>query len=345
MSKALVISGGGSKGAFAVGVIKYLAANFPMSKFDMYVGTSTGSLIAPLAALDKIDELEELYTTQNTKDIVQKFNIGDRLSKNSIMGVDPLWKLVNKHYTDDFYEKLQQSGKQIFLATTCLQTSELVIYSNKPQAASDNYASRQIETPMQFRKAVLASACQPVFMPPVKVNLDFDGAEDQFYQYVDGGVREYAGIEMAIQNGATEIVAILLSAEHTAVELTEYKDIYGILEKTISIFTEDVGKNDMVIPMQFNEALKYIDSVKRKMRKAGLTKEEVDEYFTTSTTPNPFQDKVPLKIHIVRPQKPLGGGPGGLDFVPGDMTVMLSTGEEIMQEYIAKLEAEGSSWV
>jgi NTE family protein len=286
-----------------------------------------------------------LYTTQNTNNIVQKFDIGDRLSQNSIMGVDPLWELIKKHYTDDFYTALQQSGKQIFLATTCLQTSELVIYSNKQQAASDNYASRQIESPLQFRKAVLASACQPVFMPPVKVNLDIPGAPDQLHQYVDGGVREYAGIEMAIQNGATEIVAILLSAEHTEVETKEFKDIYSILEKTISIFTEDVGKNDMVIPIQYNEALKYIESVKRKMRKAGVTKEEVDEYFTTSRTPNPFQDKVPLTIHVIRPQQPLGGGPGGLDFIPADMTVMLSTGEEIMQEYIAKLEAEGSVWV
>lgn len=344
MSKALVISGGGSKGAFAVGVIKYLAANFPATKFDMYVGTSTGSLIAPLAALNKVAELEELYTTQNTSNIVQKFDIGDRLSQNSIMGVDPLWELIKKHYTDDFYTALQQSGKQIFLATTCLQTSQLVIYSNKPQAPSDNYACRQLESPLQFRKAVLASACQPVFMPPVKVNLDIPGAPDQQHQYVDGGVREYAGIEMAIQNGATEIVAILLSAEHTEVETKEFKDIYSILEKTIAIFTEDVGKNDMVVPVQYNEALKYIDSVKRKMRRDGLTKEVVDEYFTTSSTPNPFQGKVPITIHVIRPQQPLGGGPGGLDFIPADMTVMLSTGEEIMQQYIAKLEAEGSVW-
>lgn len=344
MSKALVISGGGSKGAFAVGVIKYLRKNFPNSTFDMFVGTSTGSLIAPLAALNMLDELEELYTTQNTTDIVQKFNIGDRLSQNSIMGVDPLWELVKKHYSDDFYNKLQQSGKQVFLATTCLQTSELVIYSNKDQAPSDNYTTRKVESALQFRKAVLASACQPVFMPPVKINQDINGANDQFYQYVDGGVREYAGIEMAIQNGAKEIVAILLSAEHTEVETKEYKDIYSILQKTISIFTEDVGKNDMVIPMQYNEALKYIESVKRKMKKAGISKEEIDEYFTTSRTPNPFQDKLPLNIHIIRPNQPLGGGPGGLDFVPADMTVMLSTGEEIMEQYIAKLEAEGSSW-
>lgn len=344
MSKALVISGGGSKGAFAVGVIKYLHANFPNSKFDMYVGTSTGSLIAPLAAMNRIDELEELYTTQRTENIVQKFNIGDRLNANSIMGVDPLWELIKKHYSDDFYTSLQQSGKQVFLATTCLQTSELVIYSNKDQVPSDNYTGRKIESAQQFRKAVLASACQPVFMPPVKINLDIQGAPDQSYQYVDGGVREYAGIEMAIQNGAKEIVAILLSAEETEVETQEFKNIYSILQKTISIFTEDVGKNDMIIPFQYNEALKYIDSVKRKMRNAGVSKEDVDEYFTTSGTPNPFQNKTPVTIHVIRPGKPLGGGPGGLSFVPDEMIAMLDTGETIIQQYIAKLESEGSTW-
>jgi len=344
MSKALVISGGGSKGAFAVGVIKYLTVNFPASGFDMYIGTSTGALIAPFAALGKIAELEQLYTTQNTSDIVQKFDIGDRLLQNSLMGVDPLWELIKKNYTDDFYASLQQSGKQVFLATTCLQTSELVIYSNKPQAASGDYASRQIELPIQFRKAILASACQPVFMPPVKVNQDIQGAPDRLYQYVDGGLREYVGIEMAIQNEATEIVAVLLSSDKTPVDTREYNDIYSILEKTISIFTDDVSKNDLVIPSQYNEALKYIDSVKRKMRRAGISNEKVKEFFTTSRTPNPFQDKVPLTIHVIRPEQPLGGGQGGLDFVPAEMTAMLNKGEEAMQHYIAKLEAEGSGW-
>ncbi len=52
MSRALVISGGGSKGAFAVGIVKRLLENYPNLKFDMYVGTSTGSLIVPLLAMN-----------------------------------------------------------------------------------------------------------------------------------------------------------------------------------------------------------------------------------------------------------------------------------------------------
>jgi NTE family protein len=345
MSKALVISGGGSKGAFAVGVVKYLSENFPDSVFDMFVGTSTGALIAPLAAMGRIDLLEEFYTTKRTQDIVQKFDIGDRLDKNSILGVDPLWELIKQHYTDGFYNELLQSGKRVFLATTCLQTSELVIYSTHDQTSTDNYTSRQLQLPVQFRKAVLASACQPVFMPPVMVNKDIAGSPEQFHQYVDGGVREYAGIEVAIQNGATEIVAILLSAEQASIDNREFKNIPDILQKTIDIFVTDVSKNDLIIPRQYNEALKYIDAVKRKMRRDGLSAEVVNEYFRTSRTPNPFQDKIPLTIHVIRPKTPLKGGPGGLDFIPADMKQMVTQGETRIEGYIASLEAEGGTWV
>lgn len=55
---ALIISGGGSKGAFAVGVLKFIFSQRPNIRFDLICGTSTGALIAPLAALREIGELE-----------------------------------------------------------------------------------------------------------------------------------------------------------------------------------------------------------------------------------------------------------------------------------------------
>ena len=73
--RTLVISGGGCKGAFAVGVIRNLAANFPDISFDIFVGTSTGSLIAPFASLGELDILEQLYTTITTDNIITKGNI------------------------------------------------------------------------------------------------------------------------------------------------------------------------------------------------------------------------------------------------------------------------------
>ncbi len=50
MKKALVISGGGSKGAFAGGVAQYLMQN-KNKKYDLFIGTSTGSLMVSHLAL------------------------------------------------------------------------------------------------------------------------------------------------------------------------------------------------------------------------------------------------------------------------------------------------------
>ena len=62
---------------------------------------------------------------------------------------------------------------------------------------------------------------------------------------------------MAIDNGATEIFTILLSSGDKVVYDTEFKTIFPILQQTIDIFTEDVGKNDLIIPGQYNDCLLY----------------------------------------------------------------------------------------
>lgn len=345
MSRALVISGGGSKGAFAVGVINRLIREYPLLNFDTYVGTSTGSLIAPLAAMGAYNLLEELYTTQKTENIIKKSNLGDRLNQHSIFDANPLWRLIEQYYNDENYDILQQSGKKIYLTTTCLQTSELVVFTNEVNPfVPKHYEVRTIVNADHFRKAIMASACQPVFMPPIKVNLKVPGEPRPHDQYVDGGVREYAGIQMAIDNGATEIFTILLSTGQKVVIETEFKSIFPILQQTIDIFTEDVSKNDLIVPDQFNEALLYIDAVKRKMQKAGIDPLQVDAYFRVKGKDNPFEDKKPIKLFTFRPQAPLGGGPGGLTFEAGEMKKMIAAGQRVTDDFIVALNKDDITW-
>jgi NTE family protein len=325
MKRALVISGGGSKGAFAVGVIKQLQQIFPTLSFDIYVGTSTGSLIVPLVAIDEMALLEEIYTTQKKGTIVKELRIGDRLKTDSIFDANPLWDLINKHFTDARYNELVASEKKLYVNTTCLQTEELVVFTNDAAATSkEGYTVRQIVNSDHFRRAIMASACQPVFMPTMQVNKNLPGNPEKDFQYVDGGVRQYAGVEMAIDAGATEIFTILLSAGLSELENTYYGDLFKLLQRTIDIFTTDVSKNDLIIPNQYNEALNYIDAVKRKMINDGISRDDVNRYFTIGE--NPFDDKVPLKLFTIRPDSPLGGGPGGLNFDMAEMKGMLAKG-------------------
>lgn len=330
--RALVISGGGSKGAFAVGVLKELYQMYPLLDFDYYVGSSTGSLVVSLASVGKMDTLQKMYTTVTDRDIYIRGNIIDRVNDVAIFDSTPLWNLINKNYTDEMYETLLTSTKKVFFTTVCLQTNELNVFSNNIQSVSPlDYQLVQTINANHFRRAMLASCSQPVFMQPVKVGKGVPGAENPEYQYVDGGVLEYVGIQMAIDAGATDILVILLTPEDSQEVKTEFKDLMSILGETVDILVSEVGKSDLKLVENYNAALKYIDAVKDKMLRAGVSKREVDAYFSLADG-NIFQDKRQINIIKIRPTQPLGGGPGGLHFDPDEMKAMMATGKIVFND-------------
>ena len=61
MKKALVISGGGSKGAFAGGLAQYLIEEDGQN-YDLFMGTSTGSLLVSHLAASEIDAIKYAFT-------------------------------------------------------------------------------------------------------------------------------------------------------------------------------------------------------------------------------------------------------------------------------------------
>ena len=85
MKKALVISGGGSKGAFAGGVSQYLL-NKEHKEYDLFIGTSTGSLMISNLALGKLDDLKLNLALE-----ANKFN---KYTKLSPSGKSPRQKYI-----------------------------------------------------------------------------------------------------------------------------------------------------------------------------------------------------------------------------------------------------------
>ena len=95
--RALVISGGGSKGAFAGGVAQFLMQE-EGREYDMFLGTSTGSLLVPHLAVGKIHKLYDIFTNVQQQDIfsispfVQRKK-GDR-EYVSIDFINSLWQFI-----------------------------------------------------------------------------------------------------------------------------------------------------------------------------------------------------------------------------------------------------------
>lgn len=59
--RALVISGGGSKGAFAGGIAQYLIEE-KHRDYQVFAGTSAGSLLIPLLALGEVERIKAVFT-------------------------------------------------------------------------------------------------------------------------------------------------------------------------------------------------------------------------------------------------------------------------------------------
>jgi NTE family protein len=333
---ALVISGGGSKGAFAVGVVKYIFENRPSIKFDMVCGTSTGALMTPLIATKELALMEQIYTTKSTPDIVDTTRVGKRFLQgaNSIFDGEPLVRLAQETYTQARYDTILQSGTDIFINTVCLQTQKVVAFSNKDMPlAGQDYEVIKIADRDELIRAIIASASQPFFMSPINIR-----ATDAIpRQYVDGGLREYLSIQLAIDNGATDIYAVALSPKDQVPDNVKQSSLIDILKLSVDIFSTDVGVSDVKIPQIYNQGLKYIDEVKAKMRDSGMVEAQIESLFTTNTD-NPFQNKKHINIHIIRPDKKLKGGMGGLEFIPTDMMEMKINGEETAQKYFQDLD-------
>ena len=100
--KALVISGGGSKGAFAGGVAEYLIQH-QKKEYDLFLGTSTGSLMVTHLALGEIADLKDIYTSVNQRSIFSNCPITVKnIHGNKVVGINHLnvfWNFIRGRKT------------------------------------------------------------------------------------------------------------------------------------------------------------------------------------------------------------------------------------------------------
>jgi predicted acylesterase/phospholipase RssA len=245
---ALVISGGGAKGAFAVGVIKHLFLRYRDSGwFSIVGGTSTGALISPMAALmgapepmgrQALEALEHLYTNVSTPDILEKQNIFEMMARQDCLNeTDPLNKLLHQHVRPEWFEWLQgAAAPACYVVYTDYQSGRKVTVSPKDEGM----------TRERFLQSMLASASVPVVMEAAIV--------DDAVCY-DGGVRGLLPFGEAIGLGAERIVPIYLDPEQFPWSEKRFKRIDDILLRTLEILVDEAGRNDFEMANLVNIAI------------------------------------------------------------------------------------------
>ncbi len=115
--KALVLSGGASKGAFTAGVVEYLLRKEKMD-FQLAVGTSTGSLVGGPALLGDYNYLANIYTTVANDDILDNSFVGKILGSPIDASMEPLHKLLKKYYLNQSHlEELIHTGSKTLVVS------------------------------------------------------------------------------------------------------------------------------------------------------------------------------------------------------------------------------------
>jgi NTE family protein len=263
---ALVLSGGGAKGAFGVGVLWEIVRREPRLRWDIVSGTSTGALIAPFAALapddpGALEEIRSLYRNARKRRIVGR-NFGP-LSifklfhdvPEGLYNFDPLRELVDRHLGADRLRRLADSPVAAVVNSVCLQTGELVLCTQdrhrpameawfRERSASASLPSWRFLPFERFRSAMLASSSIPGAIEPVEIG------EEQF---IDGGVTDIAPLRAAIAAGATHVLAVLMSPRRTPARLERAENPLRVVLRSIELLTDEILRNDLEYATQLSD--------------------------------------------------------------------------------------------
>ena len=243
--RALVISGGGSKGAFAGGVAQYLMQGLG-HEYDLFLGTSTGSLLISHLALKEIDKIREVYTSVDQDSIfsncpftVQKKHGVDNIAinhwnvlKNFYKGSKTfgeslnLLELIKNTLTPEEFNELQNSSKDLVVTVSNLSLNQVEYKSIK----DFNYD--------EFCEWIWISCNYTPFMSLVRKN----GCE-----YADGGLGSMVPIEEAVKRGATMVDAIILHTEVTHFNRLPSRNPFALLTTMFAFMLDRIERQNIRI--------------------------------------------------------------------------------------------------
>jgi hypothetical protein len=184
----LVLSGGGSDGAYGAGLLKGWSERGDRPEFQLVTGISTGALIAPFAFLgsDYDDELERFYTTTRTQDVLELTLLRAIFGRAlGLTDVTLLQVTVDNVLTEEMVEHIAEEhakGRRLWVGTTNLDAQRPIIWDIGAIASSDQPDKREL-----IRDVLLASSAIPGVFPPVEFAIDIDGSRFS-EMHVDGGV-------------------------------------------------------------------------------------------------------------------------------------------------------------
>lgn len=231
--RALVLSGGGSRGSWEVGAIKALAEKD--RTWDIVSGVSVGALNAAGIAmypkekhLEAALKLEKLWLEdiKGNKSIYKKWapwilNYLFSLWKGSLYNTAPLYELMKKNFNQ---EGLDSSGVSLRLGTVGLKTGQYKAATEK----DDNII-----------EWILASSSMPVMFQPVEL-----GGE----KWVDGGIRNITPLsDVLVLPGIAEIDVVLANTlEDIEFKENKFTNVINVGTRCLELAVDEIFHTDLI---------------------------------------------------------------------------------------------------
>jgi NTE family protein len=228
---ALVLSGGGARGAYQVGVLRGLVdLGVLPAGFDILVGSSAGAINTGVLAAYAHDfqkgaeRLERVWSELETGQVFRTdvrslgstgvrwawdLTLGGalgRVTPKSLLDTSPLRALLARRIPFRQIETAVQSGAlhAFAVAATDLHTSEGVIFLQAARGVSPwERRCWRIERTQIGVDHLMASSAIPIFFPAVEIDGRYFG---------DGSIRNTTPLSPAINLGADRILAVGVSA-------------------------------------------------------------------------------------------------------------------------------------
>lgn len=262
--QTIVLSGGGAKGPYGLGVLLALQKYHSEHKKEItkiYCGTSVGALNATLAAQGDLEQLTKLYSQIRTENILG-------VTESKLKKLRMLWVVGRKPFryfenaalrsTIEKFAKFDKlRNAHLLVCATNYSTGDLETFyisrvideflehEQSHQADTRRMVNyHRIESQEQLVQALLASTAIPFYLPPVEIEKRL---------YVDGGVGNNTPLKQAAyisrflscREGAVlqPTLCVINDPSRFTIDPGEFNDAFGVIRRTMDIYHNELVRD------------------------------------------------------------------------------------------------------
>ena len=297
--RALVLSGGGGRGAYQVGVLRFLEKHewWP----DIYVGTSIGAVnAAAMVSGHTSHSLWVLWQRLRTDDVQrQAWNLFSLQDWDHLLDTSPLRRtLIAEGWIDLARINDPSTAKHLRITTVEVETGRLRVFGNSADVTPGSRCCCEAIT----LDHILASCSIPMVYPATTV----DGVK-----LWDGGVIANTPLGPAIDAGADEIVVVLMTPWDSDTERPRYTPsggIKGLLSAAQAAFEWALLASfqaDLKLFKRTNEMVRLALENERLNKENEILRSQLEQKGSSPIVSKDLHHREILSPIIVSPQEPI----------------------------------------